>query len=48
MTRGSYTLHGSRWAVLALLVASAALAYDLGRETCPKVAPVQTTLTRAN
>ena len=48
MTRGSYTLPGSRWAVLALLVASAALAYDLGRETCPKVAPVQTTLTRAN
>jgi hypothetical protein len=48
MIRTTPTLHGSRWAVLALLVATAALAYDLGRETCPKVAPVQTTLTRAN
>jgi hypothetical protein len=48
MTRGSYTLHGSRWAVLALLVATAALAFDAGRSACPKPAPVQTTLTRAS
>jgi hypothetical protein len=47
MIRTTPTLHGTRWAVLALLVASAALAYDLGRDTCPKSAPVQTTLTRA-
>jgi hypothetical protein len=46
MIRGSYTLHGSRWAVLALLVASAAIAYDLGRNVCPKPAPGQTTITR--
>jgi hypothetical protein len=46
MIRTTPTLHGSHWAVLALLVASAALAFDLGRETCPKPAPVQTTLTR--
>jgi hypothetical protein len=47
MIRTSHTLHGSRWAVLALLVATAALAFDLGRSSCPKSAPVQTTLTRA-
>lgn len=47
MIRNTRTLHGSRWAVLALLVAFAALAYDLGRDSCPKPAPVQTTLTRA-
>jgi hypothetical protein len=47
MIRTSYTLHGSRYAVLALLVATAALAYDLGRNVCPKPAPVQTTLTRS-
>jgi hypothetical protein len=48
MIRATHTLHGSRWAVLALLVATAALAFDLGRETCPNPAPVQTTLTRTN
>jgi hypothetical protein len=47
MINNTATLHGSRFAVLALLVATAALAFDLGRETCPKAAPVQTTLTRA-
>jgi hypothetical protein len=47
MIRTTHTLHGSRWAVLALLVASAALAFDIGTETCPKPAPVQTTLTRS-
>ena len=47
MIRTSHTLHGSRYAVLALLVASAALAFDLGRNVCPKPAPVQTTLTRS-
>jgi hypothetical protein len=47
MIRTSPTLHGSRWAVLALLVASAALAFDLGRDTCPKPAPAQTTLTQS-
>ena len=36
------TLHGTRYAVLALLVATAALAFDLGRSSCPKSAPVQT------
>lgn len=46
MIRTTPTLHGSRWAVLALLVASAALAHDLGRSSCPNPAPVQTTLTR--
>ena len=40
------TLHGSRYAVLALLVATAALAFDLGRSACPKPAPVQTNLNR--
>lgn len=48
MIRTTYTLHGSRFAVLALLVATAALAFDIGRDTCPQPAPVQTTLTRAN
>ena len=48
MLRPTRTLHGSRYAVLALLVATAALAFDLGRDTCPQPAPVQTTLTRAN
>jgi hypothetical protein len=47
MIRTSPTLHGSQWAVLALLVASVALAYDLGRDTCRNSAPVQTTLTRS-
>jgi hypothetical protein len=47
MIRTTSTLHGSRFAVLALLVATAALAFDLGRETCPKPAPAQTTLTRS-
>jgi hypothetical protein len=47
MIRTTPTLHGSRWAVLALLVASAALAFDAGRNVCPKPAPVQTTLTRS-
>ena len=47
MTRTTPTLHGTRYAVLALLVASAALAYDAGRNVCPKPAPVQTTLTRS-
>jgi hypothetical protein len=45
MIRTSYTLHGTRYAVLALLVATAVFAFDLGRQTCPKPAPVQTTLT---
>jgi hypothetical protein len=47
MIRTTHTLHGTRWGVLALLVATAALAFDIGRETCPKPAPVQTTLTRS-
>ena len=46
MIRTTHTLHGSRYAVLALLVATAVLAFDFGRETCPKPAPVQTTVTR--
>jgi len=45
--RTTHTLHGSRYAVLALLVAAAALAFDLGRDTCPQPAPAQTTLTRS-
>ena len=48
MINNTPTLHGSGFAVLALLIATAALAFDAGRETCPKPAPVQTTLTRAN
>jgi hypothetical protein len=48
MIRTTPALHGSRYAVLALLVATAVLAFDLGRDSCPKPAPVQTTLTRAN
>jgi hypothetical protein len=47
MIRTTRTLHGTRYAVLALLVATAALAFDLGRSACPKAAPVQTTLTRS-
>jgi len=47
MIRTARTLHGSRYAVLALLVATAALAFDLGRDAGPKPAPVQTTLTRS-
>jgi hypothetical protein len=47
MIRTSHTLPGSRWAVLALLVAAATLAFDLGRETCPNPAPVQPPITRA-
>jgi hypothetical protein len=47
MIRTTPTLHGTQWAVLALLVASAALAFDLGRSACPKAAPAQTTLTRS-
>ena len=47
MIRNTRTLHGTRWAVLALLVATAALAFDAGRETCRNSAPVQTTLTRS-
>ena len=47
MIRTTPTLHGSRYGVLALLVASAALAFDLGRNVCHKPAPVQTTLTRS-
>jgi hypothetical protein len=46
--RTTPTLRGTRCAVLALLVATAALAYDLGRDTCHKPAPVQTTITRTN
>ena len=46
MIRTARTLHGSRWAVLALLVATAALAFDAGRSSCPNPTPVQTTLTR--
>jgi hypothetical protein len=42
MIRTTRTLHGSRWAVLALLVATAALAFNLGSSVCPKSAPVQT------
>jgi len=41
------TLHGSRWAVLALLVTSATLVFDIGRDRCHNSAPVQTTLTRS-
>jgi len=47
MIRNTPTLHGTRYAVLALLVATAALAFDLGRDSCPKGAPAQTTLTRS-
>jgi hypothetical protein len=47
MIRNTPTLPGSRYAVLALLVAAATLAYDAGRNVCPKSAPVQTTLTRS-
>ena len=47
MIHNTRTLHGTRYAVLALLVATAALAFDLGRNVCPNPAPVQTTLTRA-
>jgi hypothetical protein len=36
------TPYATRCAVLALLVATAALAYDAGRNVCPKAAPVQT------
>ena len=39
--------YATRCAVLALLVATAALAFDIGRDSCPKAAPVQTTLTRS-
>jgi len=46
MIRTTHILHGSRWAVLALLVATATLAFDLGRDTCPQPAPGQT-LTRS-
>ena len=46
MIHNTRTLHGTRYAVLALLVATAALAYDLGRNACPNPAPVQTTLPR--
>lgn len=35
------TLPGTRWAVLALLTATAALAFDAGRAVCPH-APAQT------
>lgn len=42
MIRTTPTLHGSRYAVLALLVATAALAFDAGRNVCPRSAPVQT------
>jgi hypothetical protein len=45
MIRTTPTLHGSRWAVMALLVATAALAFDIG--SCHKPAPVQTPITRA-
>ena len=48
MIRTYRTLHGSRWAVLALLVATATLSFDLGKPSCPKSATVQTAhLTRA-
>jgi hypothetical protein len=47
MIRTSHTLHGSRFAVLALLIATAALAFDAGRSACPKPAPVQPTITRS-
>ena len=47
MIRTTRTLHGSRYAVLALLVATAALAFDLGRSACPKPALSLPTLTRA-
>jgi len=42
MIRTTPTLHGTRYAVLALLVATAALAFDAGRNACPKASPVQT------
>ena len=42
LMRNTPTLHGSRYAVLALLVATAALAFDLGRSACPTSAPVPT------
>ena len=42
MIRTTPTLHGTRYAVLALLLATAALAFDAGRNVCPKAAPAQT------
>jgi hypothetical protein len=47
MIRTTRTLHGTRYAVLALLFATPSLSFDLGRNACPKPAPVQTTLTRS-
>ena len=47
MIRNTRTLHGSGYAVLALLVATAALAFDLGRDACLKSAPAQTTFARS-
>lgn len=42
MTRPTLTptLPGTRWAVLAMLTATAALAFDAGRTVCPH-APIQ-------
>ena len=45
MIRTTHTLHGTRYAVLALLVAAATLAFDAGSNVCPKPAPVQTITT---
>jgi hypothetical protein len=49
MTRpaSAATLPGSRWAVLALLTATAALAFDAGRTVCQSNATPTAPLTRA-
>ena len=41
------TLPGSRWAVSALLIATAALAFDAGRTACPCQPAQSAHLTRA-
>jgi hypothetical protein len=48
MTRpaSAATLPGSRWAVLALLTATAALAFDAGRNACPSQPAQSAHLTR--
>lgn len=43
MIRTTRTLHGTRFAVLAIITAAAALAFDAGRAVCPH-APTQSAL----
>ena len=49
MTRSTLTptLPGTRWAVLALLTATAALAFDAGRQVSPHAPAHAAPLTRA-